>query len=235
MLSAVCTDGSAVAWTESRRRRVDFLQGRSRSWQSQLIPDHAINGRLHVLHMELHTLFPSHAPGTAWYFLGSSRVPEYGDGPYRVRSWLTAADVICSSGWTLGDEQGPPPPAGSISQTLSHPTSPAINTGSTRGSQMLWSWNPKASTGVLPGWTRRKEEMPEAGPALSLSWWKRNSGHVCLEQMLGVDPSSLSSLTRCSYITFFQGYIKTGKEIERLLISHWNCGWLRWPEAQALL
>lgn len=172
MLRAVRTDGSAVAWTGLCRRKVDFLQGRSHGWQSQLIPDQAISSRLQVARMDPHTLFPSCAPGTAWYFLASSRVPEYRDGPW-VRSGLTATDVISFLGWTRGDEQGPSPPAGSTSQTLSHPTYPAINTGSTRGSQMLWSWNPKVSAGVRPGCSWRKE-MPEAGPALSLSWWKRS-------------------------------------------------------------
>lgn len=58
-----------------------------------------------------------------------------------------------------------------------------------------------------------KEEVLEAGPALSFSWWKWSSGHVCLEQMLGAVSSSTSSLRRCSYIPFFQGYIKMGKEM----------------------
>lgn len=111
MLRAVRTDGSAVAWTGLCRRKVDFLQGRSHGWQSQLIPDQAISSRLQVARMDPHTLFPSCAPGTAWYFLASSRVPEYRDGPW-VRSGLTATDVISFLGWTRGDEQGPSPPSG---------------------------------------------------------------------------------------------------------------------------
>lgn len=193
---------------------MDFLQGRSYSRWSQLIPHRAVSVRLHIVRMELHTLFSSQAPGTSRSFLASSRVPEHEDGPYQVRSGLTGLGGLllrlatrrCARATSPGGlhQQDLIPSDFSCHKHGEHKREPdALQLKSPR---LCWG----------PGGRRSCQKLV----LLSLSCWKRSSGHLCLEQVLGMVPSSLSPLRCCSGSTFFQGYIKIGEEIKRFLISY---------------